>query len=232
MLFSQDGIIGVHDMRSHEMEHTISLAESGAVEIPSIVGYREEDNKLFACAAHCAFQVDLRQAQFSFPKPIITVLMQISVLERIEHGVQGSILQRYAFNSEEINSLAISSNGSYLAAADDSGEVKVIDLRTQQMHKTLRGCHDNICSAVAFRPHHPWDVMSGGLDARLVRWNFATGRPLRQWSMGVDEDEPSTAQVGPTTHTVQYHSLCGSCWCKHGQRVLEYPHGALYYFLL
>lgn len=100
-------------------------------------------------------------------------------------------------NSDEINSLALSPNGTYLAAADDSGEIKVINVRTHQLHKTLKGAHTNICAAVAFRPHHPWELLSGGLDAQVVRWNFATGRPLRQWQMGGEAEQSDSAQVSP-----------------------------------
>lgn len=65
----QDGVIGLHDTRSHEMVQTINLAETGAVEIPSIVSTAEDDNQLIACAADCAFQVDLRQVGLSHSAP-------------------------------------------------------------------------------------------------------------------------------------------------------------------
>ena len=113
----------------------------------------------------------------------------------MHHVVQGAVLQRYAVNSDEINSLALSPNGTYLAAADDSGEVKILNVRTHELHKTLRGSHTNICAAVAFRPHQPWEVLSCGLDAQAVRWNFATGRPLRTWQMGAELVQEDSTQV-------------------------------------
>lgn len=109
--------------------------------------------------------------------------------------MQGAVLQRYAVNSDEINSLALSPNGTYLAAADDSGEVKIINVHIHELHKTLRGSHTNICAAVAFRPHQPWEVLSCGLDAQAVRWNFATGRPLRTWQMGAELVQEDSTQV-------------------------------------
>jgi WD40 repeat protein len=134
--------------------------------------------------------------------------------------LQASIVHRFAFNRDEINDLALSYNGSYLAAADDSGELKIIDLRTQELHKTLRSVHDNICAAVAYRPHHPWEVLSGGLDSKLVRWNLATGRPLRSWNITTEEVDRSTAQVRRLTTTV-FSAVCYvrsliACFCTLG----------------
>jgi hypothetical protein len=50
-------------------------------------------------------------------------------------------------------------------------------------YKTLRRGHSNICSSVAFRPHRPWEVLSGGLDAAVVRWDFSRLRPLHTWNL-------------------------------------------------
>ena len=58
---------------------------------------------------------------------------------------------------------------------------------------------------VAFRPHRPWEVLSASLDASLIRWNFATGRPLRRWDMGAQEEGSQGAQV----HT--------GCTCRPGR---------------
>ncbi len=109
--------------------------------------------------------------------------------------MQGAVLHRYAVNNDEINSLALSPNGTYLAAADDTGAIKIVNVRTHQLHKTLTGCHSNICAAVSFRPHNPWELLSCGLDAQLVRWNFATGRPVRRWQMGAELVQSDSTQV-------------------------------------
>lgn len=42
---------------------------------------------------------------------------------------------------EEVNELAVHPKGDYLAAADDSGLVKVYNTRTRSMEKTLRNAH-------------------------------------------------------------------------------------------
>jgi len=42
---------------------------------------------------------------------------------------------------EEVNELAVHPKGDYLAAADDSGVVKVYNTRTRMVEKTLRNAH-------------------------------------------------------------------------------------------
>ncbi|CAI5940172.1 unnamed protein product [Closterium sp. NIES-64] len=48
--------------------------------------------------------------------------------------------------------LAVDRKGDFLAAADDSGQVKVISLINHSLHRTLRGVHSSICSSVLFHP--------------------------------------------------------------------------------
>ena len=54
---------------------------------------------------------------------------------------------------------AVNRQGSWLAAADDGGEVALIGLQQPRgpggrpAYKTLRRGHSNIASTVAFRPH-------------------------------------------------------------------------------
>jgi WD40 repeat protein len=62
---------------------------------------------------------------------------------------QGSAAHAHAYNSDEINSLALSPSGRFLAAADDAGEVRVVDVRSGALYKTLRGGHSNIASGSA-----------------------------------------------------------------------------------
>lgn len=61
------------------------------------------------------------------------------------------MLHSRSFNNDEINSVSAAPNGRFLAAADDAGDVKVIDASTWQLFKSMRGAHDNICSSAVFR---------------------------------------------------------------------------------
>lgn len=66
--------------------------------------------------------------------------------EHVHLAVQGAVLQRYEYNREEINGIALSASRQFLAAADDAGEVAVIDVRVGALYKRLRGGHANIAS--------------------------------------------------------------------------------------
>ncbi|RCT97088.1 hypothetical protein DVA78_20655, partial [Acinetobacter baumannii] len=37
--------------------------------------------------------------------------------------------------------------------------------------------HTSICSTAQFLPWKPWEVITGGLDSKLVMWDFSKGRP-------------------------------------------------------
>ncbi|CAA7402380.1 unnamed protein product [Spirodela intermedia] len=86
-------------------------------------------------------------------------------------------LESYNHNKEEINQIAFSPKSSFLAAADDSGETKIIDAHQKSLYKTLRSVHNNICSSVQFLSWRPWLAVTGGLDSKLVLWDFSKGRP-------------------------------------------------------
>lgn len=75
-------------------------------------------------------------------------------------SAEAPVAQRYTHNAEEVNQVAVNGTGSFLAAADDAGEVAIIDLKTHSRRKRLRGGHSNLCSSVAFRADHPWHCES------------------------------------------------------------------------
>ena len=89
----------------------------------------------------------------------------------------------FEFNVDEINQIATHDKSTFLAACDDSGEIKIIDVQSKKVFKSLRGKHENICSTVQFRPTRPWEVVSGGLDSRVVSWDFSSGRALQEVDM-------------------------------------------------
>lgn len=86
-------------------------------------------------------------------------------------------VERLRFNEDEINCLALADGGDLLAAADDSGAVKVVDLESEKVVRSLR--HANICSSVAFRPRRPQSLVSCGLDMQvtLYRGRVMAGCP-------------------------------------------------------
>lgn len=91
---------------------------------------------------------------------------------------QSSILCEYEYNEDEVNQITIHHKEEYLACCDDGGEIKVIELSSGRLFKTLRNKHDNICSTVQFRPIRRWEIVSGGMDFWVVSWDFFSGRAL------------------------------------------------------
>ncbi|CAL1540129.1 unnamed protein product [Lymnaea stagnalis] len=86
-------------------------------------------------------------------------------------------------NQDEINQVTLDSKEQFLAACDDSGEIKVFGLQDRKVFKTLRHKHTNICSTAIFRPGRQWEIVSGGLDCRLVHWDFSKPKCLNQFNM-------------------------------------------------
>ena len=133
----------------------------------SVCAHPGDEAGAFAAAGRAVLQLDLRR----------------------QLGGGEAVLRTFQHNTEEVNSVAASAAGSgWVAAADDAGEVVVMGLAPPAAGqppacKTLRRGHTNICSAVAFRAHRPWELLSGGLDSAVVRWDFSRLRPLHTWNL-------------------------------------------------
>nr|XP_020187991.1 WD repeat-containing protein 53 isoform X1 [Aegilops tauschii subsp. strangulata] len=61
----------------------------------------------------------------------------------IRMGSQSKPLETYNYNRDEINQIAVSSKG-YLAAADDSGDVKIVNTTQKCLYKRLREAHTSV----------------------------------------------------------------------------------------
>lgn len=105
----------------------------------------------------------------------------------------------YDFNEEEINEITLNEKENFLAAAEDSNNIKIINLSDSKVFKTLRK-HTNICSTVRFRPHRPWELLSGGYDSKLIQWDFGKSRAyciMDMQEMGCVPDELDSYLVNP-----------------------------------
>lgn len=107
-----------------------------------------------------------------------------------ERSLQQSV-ENYQFNEEEINQVVLDEKEHYLAACDDTGEVKIISLEEKRLYKTLRRKHTNICATVCFRYKKPWEVFSGGMDCNLIHWDFSRPKCINQFNMQELQDAPS-----------------------------------------
>ncbi|XVF27464.1 hypothetical protein REPUB_Repub14bG0109700 [Reevesia pubescens] len=115
-------------------------------------------------------------------------------------------LESYNYNKEEINQVTCNSKSSFLASADDGGEIKIIDIRQQCVFKTLRAGHTSICSSVQFIPWRPWEVITGGLDSKLIIWDFSKGRPSKIVDFGLP-DMSSGSNAGQCLNPAFVHSI-------------------------
>ncbi|GLC47933.1 hypothetical protein PLESTB_000041300 [Pleodorina starrii] len=95
----------------------------------------------------------------------------------------GSVVQTYGSSREEVNGLCVSGRGVHLAAGDDAGEVQVYDLAAGRLFKSIRNVHRSICSSVAFRAHKPWDLLTGGLDSTVAKYDFSRPKCVDRWDM-------------------------------------------------
>ncbi|KAL3688876.1 hypothetical protein R1sor_015185 [Riccia sorocarpa] len=189
---SEDGSLRVFDLRTKSCVSSLQISKEEAV--TSICLKPGDDNQLYAAAGSVIHCLDLRL------------------------GSSGRELQTYNFSTDEINQVAVNHKATYLAAADDSGEIKVIDLSSQKLHKTLRGGHTNICSAVQFHAQRPWEVISGGLDSKIVKWDFSKGRQLTT----VQPVLPSGDNPGPMCNPPFVHAMAtpyGDCSGEMGRSV-------------
>ncbi|XP_066508715.1 WD repeat-containing protein 53-like [Hoplias malabaricus] len=137
----------------------------------------------------------------------------ISVLD--PRNLQGALEELQNVGEDEINSLSVNETGTSLALGDDSGAVKVVDLQTSKVCRTLRK-HTNICSSVAFRPQRPQSLVSAGLDMQVMLWNLQKARPVWTYSLqeAVEEGDGPQQRAGqlfnpPLAHCVTVAS-CGN----------------------
>ncbi|XP_076895833.1 uncharacterized protein LOC143548604 [Bidens hawaiensis] len=115
-------------------------------------------------------------------------------------------LESYNYNKEEINQITCNSKSSFLAAADDGGDIKIIDIRQKCLYKTLRAAHDSICSSVQFLPWKPWEVITGGLDSKLIMWDFSKGRPFKVMDLA-KSDPDSHSNAGQCFNPAFVHAI-------------------------
>jgi WD40 repeat protein len=89
-----------------------------------------------------------------------------------------SCVTEWTDNEDEINDISVSNSGQFAACCDDSGEIKIYDLRQRRLYRTLRRSHTNICSSAQFHPQQESKLVSGGLDTYLILWDFSRAKAL------------------------------------------------------
>ena len=109
------------------------------------------------------------------------------------------------YSKDEINEICMNKKGEFLCACDDSGEIQVIDINGGKRFRTCRS-HGNICSSVVFHPRKSWEIISGGLDCELKRWDYSRGKPLSSINMSeIESEDPKSLY---TINPPMIHTLC------------------------
>ena len=123
-------------------------------------------------------------------------------------------VDQYQYNEEEINEISFHQNG-YISACDDAGKIRIIDTENHRLFKTLSGPHSNICATAKFLPKRPWELVSGGMDCKVVRWDFSRPRPIAEITTHSDSDQSGGMMVNPPmvhsldTWTTNHCIVCG-----------------------
>lgn len=81
--------------------------------------------------------------------------------------------------SSDVNCIAVHSDGSRVAVADDDGAVRVLDPSPRgpwRAASRMRPGHSNIAMSCCFIPHRPWALVSGGMDCIVACWDFSSGK--------------------------------------------------------
>ena len=165
---AEDGTVRLWDVESKKERGRVSLPDA----VNSVAFHPRDAQCLFAASEEKVYQlaiglqkkkkaVDQEKEEEKEPLPRLPV----------------TVKHTFSFNSDEVNQLSVHFSGDYLAACDDSGEVKIIDLHRRSVFRTLRA-HENICSSVQFRPFSAWELSTGGMDCTFTRSNFSTSSTI------------------------------------------------------
>ncbi len=105
-----------------------------------------------------------------------------------------------------VAALAMSADGTLIAAAEMGGVVAVIDRKTRTVSRRLIGSGAPVWS-VAFLPDNA-TLLIGGTDGVIRRWNAQTGHPVGSSLSGTSAD-PLAAYVGD--HGAEIFRACVAC---------------------
>ena len=119
---------------------------------------------------------------------------------------QGEIRATVKASDAPIISVAISSDGKWVAAAGIRGSVSVLDRAARRLRNTLIGPGLPVWS-VAFFPDNR-TLLTGGTDRMIRRWNTQTGEPIDRLTLGAPDD-PLVRYAGD--HGAEVFRACVAC---------------------
>jgi cytochrome c len=121
-------------------------------------------------------------------------------------SASGEVLAELEASSTPVISVAVSSDGSLVAAASIRGSVAVIERKNRRLAHTLVGPGLPVWS-VAFL-HDNRTLLTGGTDRMIRRWDASSGEPFGGVAVGAPED-PLAAYAGD--HGAEIFRACVAC---------------------
>lgn len=118
----------------------------------------------------------------------------------------GEMLGNIAAGETPVISIALSPNGSLIAAASIRGSVAIIDRKTRHLARTLVGPGLPVWSA-AFLPDNR-TLLTGGTDRLIRRWDTKTGEHIGSVAVS-DVKDPLAAYKGD--HGAEVFRACIAC---------------------
>ncbi|KAJ9565927.1 hypothetical protein OSB04_001893 [Centaurea solstitialis] len=203
VLKKADGSVCWFDMRCKDLLHIMDVAENPISSLcfksgnnpywllafPDDAGnediiYASSENEVKVFDVHMVISLDIQTSVDVLEKVICSMLIHRDCnTEFILQLASWKPLESYNYNKEEINQITCNSKSSFLAAADDAGDIKPLVVNgvcSLHIHFSLVSLtYFQICSSVQFLPWRPWEVITGGLDSKLIMWDFSKGRPFK-----------------------------------------------------
>lgn len=189
----QDGTICLSDLSTLKPVGRIDAARGGDAAVPALCSHPGQEEGLFAAAGSTVLQLDLR-AGLGSEAVCRTYEVNADEVNGLAASAANGGWLAAADDAGEVAVLSLAPAAGSAGEASSSGSAagpgtaagasaaRAAAARPAQ-YKTLRRGHTNIASAVAFRPHRPWELLSGGLDSTVVKWDFSRLRPVQTWSL-------------------------------------------------
>jgi cytochrome c len=115
-----------------------------------------------------------------------------------------------------IIAVALSRDGSLIAAAGVRGSVAIIDRRARKLERTLVGPGMPVWSAAFFPDGRT--LLTGGSDRMIRRWDAVTGEPIGNVVMGAPEDPLAAFAGDPGAEVFRACVACHTLNAKDGVR--------------